>query len=112
MTADDQRSSRRNQILMLAQLRLDGVSEPLTIRVRDLSAGGLRAHYAGPRLSRVRLAVEIRNLGWIPGSVAWQDGAHIGIRFDNPIDPEATRIAVTGNLAAPVPSPAVNQRRV
>lgn len=97
---------------MLAKLRIDGDPEPVTIRIRDLSAGGLRAQFAGPRLGRVRLAVEIRNIGWVEGSVAWQNDAHIGICFDTPINPEVSRISVTGSFAAPAPPLRVVQRRL
>lgn len=98
----DQRSSRRDHILMLAKLRVGGNPEPLTIRIRDLSAGGLRAQFSGPRLGRARLAVEIRNIGWVEGSVAWQNDEYIGIRFDTAINPERSRIAVTGSFPPPV----------
>ena len=112
LTANDHRASRRNQILLLAQMRVDGESVCFGIRIRDLSAGGLRAQFAECRLSDARIAVEIRNIGWVKGSVVWQDGAQIGIRFDTPIDPDRARIAVTGSFATPSPPPRVLQRRV
>lgn len=112
MTAKDHRASRRNQILLLAQLRVDGEATTFGIRIRDLSAGGLRAQFAECRLCGARIAVEIRNIGWVEGSIVWQDGAHIGIRFDTPIDPDKARIAVTGNFASPPSPQGVVQRRV
>ena len=93
MTDTDHRASRRNQILLLAQLRMDDEALSFSIRIRDLSAGGLRAQFAECRLGGARVAVEIRNIGWVKGSVVWQNDAHIGVRFDSPIDPEKARIA-------------------
>ena len=112
MTANDHRASRRNQILLLAQMRVDGESVCFGIRIRDLSAGGLRAQFAECRLSGARIAVEIRNIGWVGGSVVWQDDAHIGIRFDAPIDPGKARIAVTGSFASSPSPQSVAHRRV
>ena len=112
MTANDHRASRRNQILLLAQMRVDGESVCFGIRIRDLSAGGLRAQFAERRLGKVRIAVDIRNIGWVNGSVVWQNDTHIGIRFDTPIDPEKARITVTGSFASPPSPQSVVHRRV
>ena len=112
MPNDDHRATRRNQILLLAQLRVEGEAVVFGIRIRDLSAGGLRAQFAECRLGRARVAVEVRNIGWVTGSVVWQDGAHIGVRFDSPIDPDKARIAVTGSFAPPPPPPRVALRRL
>ena len=112
LTADDHRSSRRNRILLLAQMRVDGETTKFDIRIRDLSAGGLRAQFAGCQLNGTRIAVEIRNIGWVKGRVVWQDDAHLGVRCDSPIDPDKARIAVTGNYASPPPLTRVAQRRL
>lgn len=112
MTATDHRASRRNQIPMLAQLRIEGEAGLLAIRIRDLSAGGLRAQYAGSTLDGIRIEVELRNIGWVEGRIVWQDERHVGIRFQAPIDSEQARIAVTGNFAAPASPQRVLQRRV
>ena len=58
------------------------------------------------------MAVEVRNIGWVAGSVVWQNGAHIGVRFDSPIDPDKARIAVTGSFAPPPHPPRVALRRI
>ena len=112
MPDDDHRASRRNLILLLAQLRVEGEATVFGIRIRDLSSGGLRAQFAECRLGRARVAVEIGNIGWVKGSVVWQTDAHIGVRFDTPIDPEKARIAVTGSFAPPPPPPRVTLRRI
>lgn len=111
MTATDQRATRRDRILLLARMRVEGEAESCGIRIRDLSAGGMRAQFAGRALQNLRVAIEIRNLGWVEGRVAWQGAEHIGVRFDTPIDPEKARIAVTGGYLAPAPA-GVGQRRL
>lgn len=112
MTAPDQRASRRDRILLLARLRVEGELESHAIRIRDLSAGGMRAQFSGRALADTRVAIEIRSLGWVEGRVAWQDADYIGVRFDAPIDPEKARIAVTGAYQTPPPPPSMVQRRL
>lgn len=112
MTATDQRLDPRDRIMLLAQLRVEGQAEVYAIRVRDLSAGGLRAHFPGRVLGQTKVFVEIRNLGWVEGRVVWQDATTIGVRFAEPIDPEKARIAVTGAYQAPTAGQAPNQRRL
>lgn len=104
--------SPRDRILLLARLCVEDDAEIYAIRIRDLSAGGMRAQFSGRPLGRTKVAVEIRNLGWVEGRVAWQNADTIGVRFDKPIDPEKARISVTGAYQAPTSGPHVNQRRL
>lgn len=73
----------------------------LRVRVADISQGGakIRAGVALPEGSRLR--VELPNLGWIGGTVAWCTGQHFGVRFDHDIDPAVVRQPVTGSYRAP-----------
>ena len=112
MTAEDQRTSRRDRILLLARLRIEGEVEVYDVRIRDLSAGGLRAQYVGSPLDKARVAIEIRNLGWVEGIIAWHKAGFIGVRFNRSIDPEKARIAVTGEYAPPRPSSQAVLRRL
>lgn len=112
MAATDQRISHRDRILLLAQLRVAGETEIHAVRIRDLSATGLRAQFTGRALDHIRVAIEIRNLGWIDGRVAWQGADTIGIHFDEPIDPDKARIAVTGAYHVPEAAPDLSRRRL
>ena len=44
------------------------------------------------------LWVEIRNVGWVEGSIAWVQGDRFGIAFREEIDPKIARM----NVAKPV----------
>jgi hypothetical protein len=112
LTAPEQRASRRDRILLLARLRVHGDEDIHAIRIRDLSADGLRAQCTGLVIANRRVEIEIRNLGWVEGRVAWHNEEYIGVRFAKPIDPEKTRIAVTGAYQAPPPSWNANHRRL
>ena len=112
MTASDQRTSPRDRILLLARLRVAGEAEIYAVRIRDLSAGGMRAQFSGRPLDQCEVAIEIRNLGWVEGRVAWQRADMIGVRFAEPIDPDKARIAVTGAYQVPATGPDPAQRRL
>ena len=112
MSAAEQRTSPRDRILLLGKLRVAGEAEIYAVRIRDLSASGMRAQFSGRPLGHTKVAVEIRNLGWVEGHIAWQNADMIGVRFAEPIDPERARIAVTGAYQALPPPPSMVQRRL
>lgn len=41
--------------------------------------------------------VNLKNLGWVTGKVAWVAESRCGIAFDYPIDPKAARQQIGGN---------------
>jgi hypothetical protein len=40
--------------------------------------------------------IELRNIGWIEGSVAWKQDGRFGIAFTEEIDPKLARAPVSG----------------
>lgn len=94
-----QRSGSRDSLLLAAQLRVDDEPE-MTVRVRNLSAGGLMAEYAQPAAPGMRVEVEVRGVGWIGGRIAWAAEGRIGIAFDREIDPMAARKPVGAGRSA------------
>ena len=102
----DQRHLSRDSLFVMAGLRLAGQPREHRIKVRNLSSGGLMAE--GPlRVARgTPVSVEVRNIGWVDGSVAWVQDNRFGIAFDKDIDPLEAR----GNVAA-VTTPAGFQAR-
>ena len=94
VAADDdaaiQRIGARDSLLLSARLRTsDGVD--MTVRVRNLSSGGLMAEYAQPIALGMPVRVELRGIGAIDGRIAWTAEGRIGIAFDREIDPMAAR---------------------
>lgn len=85
------RHGSRDSLLLAAQLRFDGDPEIHGVRVRNLSAGGLMAEYPGEVEIGDRIQVEVRNIGWIKGRIAWATDGRIGIAFDREVDPMAAR---------------------
>jgi PilZ domain len=54
--------------------------------IRKLSAGGAIVHVDGPIAPGERLDLELMTGEQLGGTVAWQRGAEVGLRFDEPID--------------------------
>lgn len=82
-------TERRYAVVLNAQIVSDALADPVSIRICNISAGGLMAVVP----SRVALggpvAVVIRHIGRLFGRVVWAQKDRIGVRFDQEIDPEA-----------------------
>lgn len=95
MSGVDTRNIARDSLFMLAELRLDGQEASDRVKVRNLSAGGMMAE-GGPRVATgAKLSVNLRNIGWVEGSVAWVQDTRFGIAFTQEIDPKLARQTVT-----------------
>ncbi len=93
-TSESNRSNDRNSLLLKAVLRFPSSGTENEVRIRNLSSGGLMAE-APLRASRGESAeINLKNIGWITGKVAWVAESRIGIAFDYPIDPKAARQSV------------------
>lgn len=91
-TASDKvREMERDSLFMQGVLHLPGQSQPVTVRVRNLSAGGLMADYAGEIAQDTFVEIELRNIGRVSGRVAWVSASQFGLAFDAKIDPLAVR---------------------
>ena len=96
MASVDTRNISRDSLFLMADVRLDGADATERVKVRNLSAGGMMAE-GGLRVVRGgRLAVKLRNVDWVEGSVAWVQDNRFGIAFDREIDPAQAR-ASNGN---------------
>jgi hypothetical protein len=91
MSNVDTRQVNRDSLFLLAQVRVDGQDAVNRVKVRNLSAGGMMAE-GDMRVTRGALVmVELRNIGWVEGSVAWKQDNRFGIAFVNEIDPVVVR---------------------
>jgi hypothetical protein len=100
--ADDavhQRNASRDSLLLTAMLRTPGM-EPVQVRVRNLSPGGLMAEFAQPVSEGAPIDIDVRGIGWIRGRVAWTAEGRIGVAFDTEINPLHARKPV---VATPPP---------
>lgn len=91
MDVSENRQIGRDSLFLMANLRFEGSDEEHRIKVRNLSAGGMMGE--GPvRVVRGALvAIDIRNIGWVEGTVAWIQDDRFGIAFREEIDPKIAR---------------------
>lgn len=99
------RNAARDSIMLQAPLRRVNapVHNPLTLRIRNLSAGGMMAECIEPLGSGEAVVMELRGIGEVTGRVAWCNDGRVGISFDTPIDPRLTRrpVAVRERAVSP-----------
>lgn len=102
MSGVETRHISRDSLFLMAEVRLDGQDQREQVKVRNLSRGGMMAEGAVKVVNGARLAVNLRNIGWIEGNVAWVQDNRFGIAFATEIDPKLPREPVGGgDLASP-----------
>ena len=101
MGDNEHRQIARDSLFVLADLRIDGLEGEHRIRVRNLSAGGLMAE--GPlNVKRGQLVwTNVRNIGWVEGSVAWVQDSRFGVAFRDEIDPRIARAPLVAGESTP-----------
>jgi hypothetical protein len=90
--SESQRRDVRDSLFVLAKLRPEGeTGAPDTVRVRNVSAGGLMADAADQYRPGMRVEVELEGVGTMTGAVAWAEAGRIGVAFDHPVDKTRAR---------------------
>jgi hypothetical protein len=93
MSNVDTRQLSRDSLFLMANVKVEGETSGYEhrVKVRNLSSGGMMAE--GPmRVARGALvSVELRNIGWVEGSVAWKADNRFGIAFMEEVDPMLAR---------------------
>jgi hypothetical protein len=91
-SGESQRRDQRDSLFVLARLRPEGeTGESDTVRVRNVSSGGLMADASDQYRPGTRVEVELDGIGLMKGSVAWSEAGRIGIAFDHPVDKSRAR---------------------
>ena len=91
MGDSNDRHRNRDSLFVMADMRLDETKPVHRIKIRNLSTGGLMAEGAIKAAAGTSLEIDIRNIGWVAGSVAWVAGARFGVAFAEDIDPMLAR---------------------
>lgn len=91
MGENGQRQIARDSLFVMAELRIDGLPGEHRVRVRNLSAGGLMAEGVIKVQRGQTVWVNVRNIGWVEGSVAWVQDNRCGVAFQEEIDPLVVR---------------------
>lgn len=95
------RGADRDSLFMQAGLILHGSPEPVTVRVRNLSPGGMLAEAKVRVAQGAAVEVDLRNVGPVAGRVIWVGDGKFGIAFDRLVDPQAVRRQVVSQSDLP-----------
>jgi hypothetical protein len=96
------RGMDRDSLLLKAILRFPTTSKESEVRIRNLSAGGLMAETPARVARGEPVEINLRNIGWITGHVAWVTEGRLGIAFEHPINPMDARKQVgSGEMDLP-----------
>ena len=103
MDGSENRHIARDSLFVMADLRLSASAAEHRIKVRNLSAGGMMGEGAVRVVRGDLVEVNIRNIGWVEGSVAWVQDDRFGVAFQDEIDPKVARAPVAQTGATPSP---------
>ncbi len=85
------RGMNRDSLLLKAVIRFSTTREERTVRIRNLSAGGLMAEVPTGLMRGERVEINLHSIGWVSGHIAWVTDGRVGIAFDHPINPKDAR---------------------
>lgn len=107
MNGSENRQIARDSLFVMADLRLPDSKTEHRIKVRNLSAGGMMGEGALRVARGDQVEVNIRNIGWVEGLVAWVQDDRFGVAFQEEIDPKVARapLTPTDQRSSPSPSP-------
>ena len=103
------RGADRDSLFMQANVAIPGQPVPETVRVRNLSAGGMLAESPARVAQGATIEVELRNVGWVPGRIVWVGDGKFGIAFDHMVNPQAVRRQVVQKTEVPPHISALNR---
>jgi hypothetical protein len=83
----EKRQIARDSLIVLTNLQVDGLDVDHSVKTRNLSVRGMMAEGAVRVRRGTIIRVELGQVGWVDGSVAWVQGNRFGIAFSAEIDP-------------------------
>ena len=101
MADNDHRQLSRDSLFLMAELRVPGQVGLARVKVRNLSAGGMMAEGAVRAVRGTLIEVNIRNVGWVEGAIAWVQDDRCGIAFSEDIDPTIARAPIVVGEGTP-----------
>ena len=101
MSDSENRHIARDSLFVLADLRLEGSGTEHRVKIRNLSTGGLMAEAPLKVTRGDPVKVNLRNIGWVDGAVAWVQAERFGIAFSEEIDPKLARTSMIPGEGTP-----------
>lgn len=91
----------RDSFFLMAEVRLLGSTAEYRVKVRNLSAGGMMAEGQLAMQRGSHIEVNLRNIGWVQGVVAWIQDNRFGIALVQEIDPKLARASMLPGESTP-----------
>lgn len=92
LSPEPQRRDPRDSLFLLARLKAEGApGEAATVRVRNVSSGGLMAEASDDYRPGGRVEVTLDGIGLVKGTIAWAEAGRVGVAFDHPVDKSLAR---------------------
>ncbi len=93
MSRTDARKLPRKDMTLPATLKVEGDSPAIEhpVKVRNLSAAGVMAEGDAPVEPGSLVSVELQDIGWVEGLVAWKQDNRFGIAFASDVDHQLAR---------------------
>jgi len=98
---DFETAERRYAVVLSAQIIAEALPDPVSIRICNISAGGLMAVIPPHVALDGYVAVVIRHVGRLFGRIVWAQKDRIGLKLDQEIDPVALLADRAERAAAP-----------
>jgi hypothetical protein len=105
------RKAERDSLFLSATLKVTGIASPMTVRVRNLSNGGMMIDGNAMLVPGQAVQTELRGIGAITGVIAWVEAGRAGVAFDDMVDPKLARSQPTPPDPAILKAPEVELRR-
>lgn len=87
----EQRAATRHRIVVTRATVTKRGNKPVEAMLHDLSVYGCRLACTVPHGEGDKVWLALRGDEPVPATVVWNDGAHIGCRFDDPIERSLVR---------------------
>jgi hypothetical protein len=89
--AGKKRQAERDSLFLTATMKVHGLAAPVTVRVRNLSNGGMMIDGNGMMMPGQAIETELRGIGPVTGVIAWVEAGRAGVAFDEQVDPKMAR---------------------
>ena len=88
------RQTARDSLFLSSEITVEGALKPVTVRVRNLSTGGMMIDGNALFHEGAVVSAALRGIGSVAGKIAWIVEDRAGVAFDKEIDPKEARAPV------------------
>ena len=105
------RQAARDSLFLSTDVTVAGARKPVTVRVRNLSPGGMMIDSNAIFHEGVTISADLRGIGAVSGKIAWIMEERAGVAFDEEIDPKEARAPVAAMRPTVLFTPQLDRSR-